>query len=96
MQSLGVLIPILGLLIPLAPFLLVGFIIWVRHQQKAAERAGPLGPAAAPYAERIRQLEERVRILERIVTEDSRASAVSAEIESLRHRRVPARNGEPG
>lgn len=77
----------LGILIPLAPFIMVGFIVWSRHQTKLAEmqlKGATVESAekAAQYATQIRELEERVRVLERIVTD--RGYDISAQIEALR------------
>ena len=60
-------------LIPLAPFLIGGLAIWTRHQHKMAEMqlsatAESTAEKAAQYASRVGDLEERVRVLERIVT----------------------------
>ncbi|WP_066560421.1 hypothetical protein [Croceicoccus bisphenolivorans] len=74
----------LALLIPLAPFLLVAFIFWTKHQGKMAElQAKATAEKAAQYAQHTSRLEERVRVLERIVTD--RGFDVAAQIEALRH-----------
>ena len=80
----------LALLIPLAPFLLGGFAIWTRHQTKMAEArvsstAENTAERAAQYASQITQLEDRVRVLERIVTD--RGYDVATQIEALRDQR---------
>jgi len=80
----------LALLIPLAPFLLGGFAIWVRHQHKLMEHQQKLADStalasaekAAQYAAHNRELEERVRVLERIVTD--RGYDIATQIEALR------------
>lgn len=73
----------LALLIPLAPFLLGGFAIWTRHARRLAElRADATAERAAQYAARTERLEERVRVLERIVTD--RGTSLAQEIEALR------------
>jgi hypothetical protein len=70
-------------LIPLAPFLIGGFAIWTSHQRKLAEmQMGVAAEKAALYASDNRELEERVRVLERIVTD--RGYDVAAQIEALR------------
>ena len=70
-------------LIPLAPFLLGGFAIWSKHQQKMIEKQSEMtAEKAAQYAAQTERLEERVRVLERIVTD--RGIAVADEIEKLR------------
>jgi hypothetical protein len=78
------------MLVPLAPFLLVGFIVWIRHLQKQADRQQRLAETtaqasaekAAQYAAHNRELEERVRVLERIVTD--RGYDIATQIEALR------------
>jgi len=76
--------------IPLAPFLVAGFAIWTRHQQKIAEMqvkstAQDTAERAAQYASHVRELEERVRVLERIVTD--RGYDIATQIEALRDQR---------
>ena len=77
----------LGILIPLAPFLMVVGIVWVRSQAKLEEKriaatAENSAEKAAQYASRITEMEDRIRILERIVTD--RGYNVAAQIEALR------------
>jgi hypothetical protein len=70
-------------LIPLAPFLVGGLVVWTRHQRKMAEmQMSVAAQKAALYATDNRQLEERVRVLERIVTD--RGYDIGAQIEALR------------
>ena len=80
----------LAILIPLAPFLLGGFAIWSRHQTKLAEArvastAELSAEKAAQYASHNQQLEDRVRVLERIVTD--KGYDVATQIEALRDAR---------
>ena len=80
----------LALLIPLAPFLLGGFAIWTRHQTKMAEArvnstAELSAEKAAQYSSKVQALEDRVRVLERIVTD--RGYDVATQIEALRDQR---------
>lgn len=76
------LIPIFALLIPIVA-------IWTRHQQKMAEM-GTTAPGAADHGllaaqdEKIRALEDRVKVLERIVTDNNRGTDLAREIEALR------------
>jgi len=75
---------ILALMIPLAPFLLGGLFIWTQHKQKELAMQSKLSAGnAAQYAQTIGMLEERVRVLERIVTD--RGFDLATEIEALRH-----------
>ena len=90
----------LGVLIPLAPFILGGFAIWTRHQTKMQEaRLNSTAENAAQYAARNTELEDRVRVLERIVTD--KGYDVATQIEALRDaRKIDARfdnhDREPG
>ena len=70
-------------LIPLAPFLLGGFAIWSKHQQKMIEKQSEMtAEKAAQYAAQTERLEARVRVLERIATD--KGVDLSDEIEKLR------------
>ena len=76
----------LALLIPLAPFLLGGFALWTRHQSKLAEmQMRHTAESAAQYAASNQELEDRVRVLERIVTD--KGYDVATQIEALRDAR---------
>lgn len=71
------------ILIPLAPFILGGLVIWSRHQQKMIEKQSEMtAEKAAQYAAQTERLEARVRVLERIVTD--KGVDVADEIEKLR------------
>ena len=81
--TLAMLIPILALTIPIVA-------IWTRHQQKLAEMnvrttAESTAERAAQYASRVQSLEDRVRVLERIVTDGG--YDVATQIEALRDQR---------
>ena len=81
---------IIWILVPLAPFLMVSFITWTKHQQKIAEMqvsttAEHTAEKAAQYASKIQSLEDRVRVLERIVTDGG--YDVATQIEALRDTR---------
>jgi hypothetical protein len=79
---LALMIPILALTIPVIA-------IWTKHQQKMAEM-GATRPSAqdnslfAAQGDRIRALEDRVKVLERIVTDGNQGSALAAQIDALR------------
>ncbi|WP_379545843.1 hypothetical protein ACFCW2_09210 [Qipengyuania sp. DSG2-2] len=80
----------LGVLIPLAPFIMVAFIVWTVSQRKLAEKqiqatAGESAEKAAQYVSHIKDLEDRVQVLERIVTD--RGYDVATQIEALRDTR---------
>lgn len=81
--ELALLIPILALSIPF-------FAMWLKHREKMMERQS--GTAAAATAEKaaqdashIKDIEDRVRVLERIVTD--RGYDVATRIEALRDQR---------
>lgn len=89
----GVFIPIVALMIPIVA-------IWTKHQQKIAEMqinatAENTAEKAAQYASQIQRLEDRVQVLERIITD--RGYDVATQIEALRDtRRVDEQgNGVP-
>lgn len=82
-DTIWVLIPIMGMMIPI-----VG--IWTKHQQKIAEMqigatAEHTAEKAAQYATHIQRLEDRVQVLERIVTD--RGYDIATQIEALRDTR---------
>lgn len=75
---------IMGCLIPMVA-------IWTKHQQKVAEMqigttAAATAEKAAQYASQVSELEDRVRVLERIVTD--RGYDVATQIEALRDQRA--------
>lgn len=80
-----------GMVAVLAPFLMVVGIVWVKSRAQleekriAAAEAGDRSSTRARDNERIADLEERVRILERIVTD--RGYDVATQIEALRDQR---------
>ena len=74
---------IFGCMIPIT-------VIWTKHKQKIAEMqvdttARATAEKAAQYASQVRQLEDRVQVLERIVTD--RGYDVATQIEALRDTR---------
>lgn len=81
--TLALMIPIIGVSIPVVA-------IWAKHQQKMAEikmdaTADATAEKAAQYASQIQRLEDRVQVLERIVTD--RGYDVATQIEALRDTR---------
>jgi hypothetical protein len=69
--------------IPLGAMLVGAFAIWSQHRQKIAEMEVQVtAERAAQYAANNRELEERVRVLERIVTD--KGYDVGLQIEALR------------
>ena len=77
--EIGVLIPIFGIGCGMLG-------IWTSHQQKMAKiQAQAAAEKAAQYATQNTHLEDRVRVLERIVTD--KGYDISAQIEALRDAR---------
>jgi hypothetical protein len=89
----------LGILVPLAPFLMVVGIVWVKsharlEEKRIAATAENSAEKAAQYASRIAEMEDRIRVLERIVTD--RGYDIATQIEALRdQRRVEERLAAP-
>lgn len=89
--TVGVFIPIIALMIPIVA-------IWTKHQQKLAEMqvgatAEHTAEKAAQYASQIQRLEDRVQVLERIITD--RGYDVATQIEALRDTRRVEDAGVP-
>ena len=90
-DTIWVLIPIMGMCIPLVA-------IWTKHQQKIAEMqvgatAEHTAEKAAQYVGQIQRLEDRVQVLERIVTD--RGYDIATQIEALRDTRRVDDSGVP-
>lgn len=86
----------LGILIPLAPFLMVLGIVWIVKHSKLEEKriaatASQTAEQAAQYSSRVAELEQRVRVLERIVTD--RGYDIATQIEALRDQREVEQSG---
>jgi hypothetical protein len=80
MSDLGILVPITALAIPIVA-------IWSRHKQRLAEivsrnNTGASADTTAQLARQTAELEERVRVLERIVTDGN--YNLASQIEALR------------
>ena len=85
MNDLRALIPILALMIPIVAILIVPLRQWLRIKEREAEAMGRrTAEKAAQYAAQNERLEQRVRVLERIVTD--KGIDVADEIERLRDR----------
>jgi len=79
-----------GLIAVIAPFAMVVGIVWIKSRSKLEEKrliatAQSSAEKAAQYASGITELEDRVRVLERIVTD--RGYDVATQIEALRDQR---------
>ncbi|MEZ5709649.1 MAG: hypothetical protein R3E02_09720 [Blastomonas sp.] len=75
---------IIWILIPLAPFLLGGLAIWTKHQSKMLDKRMELARLEAERSSAGgERLEQRVRTLERIITDDR--NDLAQQIEDLRN-----------
>ena len=86
----------LEILVPLAPFIMVLGIIWLVNNRKLEEKritatAEARSEKAAQYASRVGELEERVKVLERIITD--RGYDIATQIEALRDQRSVEETG---
>ncbi len=78
-ETIWIFIPLFALSIPILK-------LWTSHRQKIAEiQAQATAEKAAQYASSNTQLEDRVRVLERIVTD--KGYDVASQIEALRDAR---------
>ena len=76
-------IPMLALMIPIAGILFAAFKRWADLKEKEIERTTALtAEKTAQYAAHTERLEERVRVLEHILTD--RGVEVAAQIDALR------------
>lgn len=84
MDDLGLLVPLFGILVGFTA--VVGGVFvkpWIAYRQRRLElEANMVAEKAAQYAAHTERLEQRVRVLERIVTD--KGIAVAEEIERLR------------
>jgi hypothetical protein len=79
-------IPMLALSIPLFGMIFAGWKRWIDLKEKQLEQTSALtAEKTAQYAAQTERLEDRVRVLERIMTD--RGITVAAEIEALRDER---------
>ncbi len=81
---------LIGLVAVSAPFLMAFGIVWINSQKKLEEKritatAEASSEKAAQYASHVAELEQRVQVLERIVTD--RGYDVATQIEALRDAR---------
>lgn len=77
------------ILIPLAPFMLGGLAIWTKHQRKTLELQIELAKAQAAARPPIDdRMEQRLRTLERIVTDGRGRDDLAQQIENLRAKQL--------
>ncbi|MCC7394436.1 MAG: hypothetical protein IT553_06255 [Sphingomonadaceae bacterium] len=85
-MNIGVFIPIIALLIPIVAIAARSYRRTIEFREKQLElQAGATAEKAAQYAAHTERLEQRVRVLERIITD--RGIVVAEEIEALRDQR---------
>ncbi len=87
---------LIGLVAVSAPFLMVLGIVWIASQKKLEEKrisatAEASSEKAAQYASHVAELEQRVQVLERIVTD--RGYDIATQIEALRDQRAVEEKG---
>jgi hypothetical protein len=80
-----------GIVAVLAPFMMVVGIVWVRskaqiEEKRIAASKGDNGDLTRQYDRRIAEMEDRIRVLERIVTDGG--FNVASQIEALRDTRT--------
>ena len=77
-------IPVWAMIIPIAPFLFAAFDRWMNFKTKKLEIATrEAAEDAARCAAQTERLEQRVRVLERLITD--KGLLVATEIDDLRH-----------
>jgi hypothetical protein len=79
-----------GMLAVSMPFLMVLGIVWIKQRNRLEEKklsstSAATAERAAQYASHVQELEDRVRVLERIVTD--RGYDIATQIEALRDQR---------
>ena len=83
MSDLALMIPLIGVSIPIVAILSGPLNKWIRMKEQQSEIAArAAGEEAVRYAARIERLESRVAVLERIATD--RGTTLADEIDSLR------------
>jgi hypothetical protein len=83
MEDLGVFVPIIALSIPIAGIAFSAFKRWADLKEKQLEvQTNQTAEKAAQYAAHTERLEQRMRVLERIITD--KGADLSDQIEHLR------------
>lgn len=86
-MDIGLLVPIIGVSIPVIALLRSPLRHWLQFKERQLDQQASLtAERAAQYAAKTAQLESRVAVLERIITD--RATHLGEEIERLRDRPV--------
>ena len=87
MSQLGILIPITGMMIPIVAIGANSLKQWIRYKERALDTMGnQTAERAAQYAAKTERLEQRVAVLERILTD--RSTHLGEEIERLRDKPI--------
>lgn len=82
-MDLGILVPIIGVSIPVIALARRPFEAWLQTKERMAQAAATdTAERAAQYAAKTERLEQRVAVLERIITD--RSAHLADEIERLR------------
>ena len=85
MSGFGILIPIIGVSIPIVAIVSNSVTKWITLKEKQLEvQTAATAEKTAQYAAHTERLEQRMRVLERIITD--KGMEISDEIESLRDR----------
>ncbi len=80
---IAVFIPILALMIPIVAIMAPHFRKWLEFKERALQVQGnDTAERAAQYGAHVERLEQRVRVLERIITDKN--AGLATEIENLR------------
>jgi hypothetical protein len=81
---------LIGLVAVAAPFLFAGYVIWIKQQGRLMEqRSGLDDREVRQLVNQVETLQDRVQVLERIVTDQG--YSVASQIEALRD---PGRSGK--
>ncbi len=82
-MDIGILVPIIGVSIPIVALARSPFMAWVAAKERIAQAStDATAEKAAQYAAKTERLEQRVAVLERILTD--RSSNLADEIDRLR------------
>jgi hypothetical protein len=87
---------LIGLVAVSASFVMVCFIVWLVNQKKLEEKriaanAGASSETTAQYAAQVQRLEDRVQVLERIITD--RGYDLATQDQALREARAGEQSG---
>lgn len=82
-MDIGILVPVIGVCIPIVALARTPIQRWIAFKERALEvRSDQTAEKAAQYAARNERLEQRVAVLERILTD--RGTVLADEIDKLR------------